>query len=419
MRRATVVHSISPTVCGRPQGPVGLGQGLADIRQRHAREDPQPAAAGRGHVLEFVIAVPGDGRAHGSGQGVYVGRGDRQHLQPDPGGVHQPEPVLDPGQRLRHGQRHGPVLEHHDPAVVADIVREAAARPAARIEVGLRVVVGMNIYQASIGDHDKLAVTAAERGVVVIRLLKVLPQAVGAVRYIKWQAVLPATRRRGSQVDYLSKSDVVAQGIRELIHSGDLAPGDVLRQRDLAKRFQVSPTPVREALRKLEAEGFIATELHRGAVVVRSEDARLFENFLIRANLESLAAGLAAQKITPEDLEEITQLFDELSQLDPDDQRRTSLNRRFHFRIYEAARSPTLLSLLNLLWCALDGGPRVARPQQVSDQHHLALLQALRREDSNAAAEFTRLHIMEGANHIVLDEANEAAGEPVAAAPGA
>ena len=61
----------------------------------------------------------------------------------------------------------------------------------------------------------------------------------------------------------------------------------------------------------------------------------------------------------------------------------------------------------------------MARPQQVSDQHHLALLQALRREDSNAAAEFTRLHIMEGANHIVLDEANEAAGEPVAAAPGA
>jgi DNA-binding GntR family transcriptional regulator len=218
-------------------------------------------------------------------------------------------------------------------------------------------------------------------------------------------------------VDYLSKSDVVAQGIRELIHSGELAPGDLLRQRDLAKRFRVSPTPVREALRKLEAEGFIATELHRGAVVVRAEDARLFENFLIRANLESLAAGLAAQKITPEDLEEITKIFDELSRLDPEDERRATLNRRFHFRIYEAARSPTLLALLNLLWCALDGGPRVTRPQEVSDQHHYALLQALRREDSNAAAEFTRLHIMEGANHVAADEASKAAEEPVAALP--
>ena len=220
-------------------------------------------------------------------------------------------------------------------------------------------------------------------------------------------------------MEYLSKSDVVAQGIRELIRSGELAPGDLLRQRDIAKRFNVSPTPVREALHKLEAQGFIATELHRGAVVVRSEDARLFENFLIRANLESLAAGLAAQKITPDDLEEITKIFDELRQLAPDDERRSTLNRRFHFRIYEAARSPTLLALLNLLWGALDGGPRVVRTREVSDQHHFALLQALRREDSNAAVEFTRLHIMEGANHIDPDEASQADAEPVAALPGA
>lgn len=220
-------------------------------------------------------------------------------------------------------------------------------------------------------------------------------------------------------MEYLSKSDVVAQGIRELIRSGELAPGDLLRQRDIAQRFNVSPTPVREALHKLEAQGFIATELHRGAVVVRSEDARLFENFLIRANLESLAAGLAAQKITPDDLEEITKIFDELRQLAPDDERRATLNRRFHFRIYEAARSPTLLALLNLLWGALDGGPRVVRTQEVSDQHHFALLQALRREDSNAAVEFTRLHIMEGANHIDPDEASQADAEPIAAVPGA
>jgi DNA-binding GntR family transcriptional regulator len=155
-----------------------------------------------------------------------------------------------------------------------------------------------------------------------------------------------------------------------------------------------------------------------------SSNARLFENFLIRANLESLAAGLAAQKVTPEDLHEITEIYNELSSLDPDDERRTALNRRFHFRIYQAARSPTLLALLNLLWCALDGGPRVTRPQHVSDQHHYAMLQALRREDSNAAAEFTRLHIMEGANDIAADEANRraadpAVGEPAAAVPGA
>jgi DNA-binding GntR family transcriptional regulator len=217
-------------------------------------------------------------------------------------------------------------------------------------------------------------------------------------------------------VDYLSKSDVVAQGIRELIQSGELAPGSVLRQRDLAKRFGVSPTPVREALRKLESEGFITSELHRGAVVVRSENSRLFENFLIRANLESLAAGLAAQKVTPDDLDDLMKIFEELKQLDQDDKRRAALNRRFHFRIYEAARSPTLLALLNFLWGALDGGPRVFRSQEASDQHHFAMLQALRRGDGNAAAEFTRLHVMEGANNIAA-EASDAEQEQGKAAP--
>jgi DNA-binding GntR family transcriptional regulator len=216
-------------------------------------------------------------------------------------------------------------------------------------------------------------------------------------------------------MDYLSKSDVVAQGIRQLIQSGELKPGEVLRQRDLAKRFGISPTPVREALRKLEAEGFIATELHRGAVVVRTEDARLFENFLIRANLESLAAGLAVPKLTDEDLAEITVLFDEMAALAPDDPGHAAANRRFHFRIYEAARSPMLLALLNLLWRALDGGPRVARSPAESAKHHQLLLNALKRRDSNAAAEYTRLHIMDAAEHLSADPSAQELASPSAA----
>ena len=73
--------------------------------------------------------------------------------------------------------------------------------------------------------------------------------------------------------DYSSKSDIVARGIRELIRSGDLMPGSVLRQRELADRFRVSPTPVREALRQLETEGLVTNELHRGATVARAAEA--------------------------------------------------------------------------------------------------------------------------------------------------
>jgi DNA-binding GntR family transcriptional regulator len=197
--------------------------------------------------------------------------------------------------------------------------------------------------------------------------------------------------------EYLSKSDIVAREIRALIEEGELVPGTVLRQRDLAERFRVSPTPVREALRQLEAEGFVTNALHRGATVVRTEDARLKENFLIRAQLESLGAGLAATKATEEDLDELEAILEKLSACSADDPARTELNRRFHFAIYECARSPVLLSLLNLLWRSLDGGPRAIGSPQESTTQHRRLLGALRDHDSEAAAEATRRHIMEGA----------------------
>lgn len=197
--------------------------------------------------------------------------------------------------------------------------------------------------------------------------------------------------------EYLSKSDIVAKGIRALIQEGELSPGTVLRQRDLAERFNVSPTPVREALRQLEAEGFVTTELHRSATVVRTEVARIRENFLIRANLESLAASLAASKVTDEELKEISAIADKLAACRPDDPARTDLNRRFHFAIYESAGSPVLLSLLNLLWRSLDGGPRVARSVKESVSQHRKLIEALRKHDSALAAEVTRSHILTAA----------------------
>jgi DNA-binding GntR family transcriptional regulator len=194
--------------------------------------------------------------------------------------------------------------------------------------------------------------------------------------------------------EYLSKSNVVANGIRVLINEGVLQPGTLLRQRDLAEQFRVSPTPVREALRQLEAEGFVTNELHRGALVVRAEDATLEENFLIRAQLESLAASIAAAKVTDEDLENFESILAKLEACSPDDPTRTDLNRRFHFAIYTCAGSPILLSLLNLLWRSLGGGPKVPSMRQESGAQHRDLLEALKKRDTEMAGELTRSHIM-------------------------
>jgi DNA-binding GntR family transcriptional regulator len=78
----------------------------------------------------------------------------------------------------------------------------------------------------------------------------------------------PVMRPRGT---YVSKSDMVTDAVRDLITDGLLSPGTPLRQRELAEWFAVSYTPVREALRRLESEGLVVTDVHRGATVARPE----------------------------------------------------------------------------------------------------------------------------------------------------
>jgi len=96
---------------------------------------------------------------------------------------------------------------------------------------------------------------------------------------------------------YVSKTDLVAALLRELVITGQLAAGEQLRQRDLAQRFAVSQTPVREAMRRLESEGLLVCDTHRGFTVVPPDNGRIEENFQIRAALESLGASLSARKI--------------------------------------------------------------------------------------------------------------------------
>jgi DNA-binding GntR family transcriptional regulator len=193
---------------------------------------------------------------------------------------------------------------------------------------------------------------------------------------------------------YVSKTDLVAALIRELIITGELAPGEQLRQRDLAQRFAVSQTPVREAMRRLESEGLLTCDTHRGFTVAAPDDGRLEENFQIRAALESLGASLAARKIDAGGLARLRALHDTMQKLAEEDPGYAELNREFHFTVYEYARSPLLLSLMRLLWASLHGGPQVIRTHAESARQHDQILSALARGDAAAASARTYEHIM-------------------------
>jgi len=193
---------------------------------------------------------------------------------------------------------------------------------------------------------------------------------------------------------YVSKTDLVAALIRELVITGELTAGEQLRQRDLAQRFGVSQTPVREAMRRLESEGLLVCDTHRGFTVAAPERGRVEENFQIRAALESLGASLAACKIDAAGLARLRGLNDQMRALPDDDPSYAELNREFHFTVYEYARSPLLLSLMRLLWASLHGGPRVTRTHAESARQHDQILKALTDGDAAGASARTYQHIM-------------------------
>lgn len=198
---------------------------------------------------------------------------------------------------------------------------------------------------------------------------------------------------------YTSKSDLVTALLREMILSGELVGSRVLRQRDIAVQFGVSQTPVREALRRLESEGLVVSDPHRGATVAEAREGWVEENYQIRAALESLGARLAAKSITDEQLAELVGLNERMTAVGEDQLAYGPLNKEFHFGIYAVAGSPLLLSLMRLLWNSMPTGPHVARSHDESVGQHHALLEALARHDGDAAESVMRGHIL-GSAHL-------------------
>ena len=99
-----------------------------------------------------------------------------------------------------------------------------------------------------------------------------------------------------------TKADELALALEQAIVSGELAPGSVLRQEQVSAQYAVSRTPVREALRRLAALGLVSFEPNRGFRVRTLSREEVWEAFLLRAELESLCTGVAAEKMTEDDL---------------------------------------------------------------------------------------------------------------------
>lgn len=196
-------------------------------------------------------------------------------------------------------------------------------------------------------------------------------------------------------VNYRTKTDLVADAIRSMIHNGELEAGRELHQREVAQRLGVSSTPVREALRRLEAEGFVDIEPHRPAVVARPDHEQLYGTAMILGALEGLGAELAAKKVTPTDIESLFGLNEALKAAITNTER-MSADRQFHMRICQITGHDALLAQLNLLWQAMGFGTQMEIPTDEWVAQHQEIIDALVAGDCSEARDATSSHVLDG-----------------------
>jgi DNA-binding GntR family transcriptional regulator len=136
----------------------------------------------------------------------------------------------------------------------------------------------------------------------------------------------------------------LAQQLAELVLSGEIAPGLRLDEQVLAQRFQVSRTPVREALRQLASTGLIELRPNRGAFVARVTPEQLEEMFVAMAELEATCARLAAMSMTPVERRGLQRLHEHMGELARREliQDFVEANERFHSLIYSGAHNTVL-----------------------------------------------------------------------------
>jgi DNA-binding GntR family transcriptional regulator len=201
-------------------------------------------------------------------------------------------------------------------------------------------------------------------------------------------------------MDLRTKEEQVADYLREGIISGKFPRGSRLKQAEIAERLQLSITPVREALKLLEAEGYVTGNSYRGACVVPFDASASEEVLDLRLLLELRLLRGTAERITAEDLVDLRALADEFEQAFNVGDRAAArgVNYRFHRRLYSVAAMPQTLHFVQILWArypfdlinAVEG-----RGQEAAKEHD-AILSALLDGDASAAMLAMRKHIESG-----------------------
>ncbi|MBU8908243.1 GntR family transcriptional regulator [Desertibacillus haloalkaliphilus] len=186
--------------------------------------------------------------------------------------------------------------------------------------------------------------------------------------------------------------------LKNMILEGDYKAGDRLVERELAEKMKISRTPIREALFRLESQGFVKTVPRKGVVVSKISTEDVIEVFTILSSLEVLAAKLAAQKMDDQMKKEFDKWIEKIeSVLNGEKTDISQLHVEISHVLYKAAKSPKLYEMLTDLMDYIrafaNTGHKLEGRMEESMKEHLDVLKAVRNQEVEMAEYLTKIHI--------------------------
>lgn len=212
---------------------------------------------------------------------------------------------------------------------------------------------------------------------------------------------------------YRPLRDIVFETLRTAILDGDLKPGERVMEVQLAEKLGVSRTPVREAIRKLELEGLLVMIPRKGAYVADVSIKDVLNVLEVRASLEGLAASLAAERITEEEIESLklsAKEFEEMNKLNDRDGM-VEKDTEFHTVLLNASRNNKLISIVEGLSDYVQRF-RVIYFTEYSEaknimEDHKAILDAINERDAKKAKKVAQDHIENIGNYLLSHSTEE------------
>ncbi|MEH7247625.1 GntR family transcriptional regulator [Neobacillus niacini] len=205
----------------------------------------------------------------------------------------------------------------------------------------------------------------------------------------------------------------IYENLKSAIIKGDLQAGSRLTETEVAKQMNVSPTPVREAFRRLAAEGLVKIVPWKGVVIQSFSEDEIIESYQCREALEVFAIRLAVENIDEKGIEKLRVLLDQSIDVESSTEF-VSLNSEIHSVFIEYARNAKLKTLLDLVNDVIFHDRNISaynsRRREKIIAEHMEIFNALKEKDADKAEKAMRLHIKNGLEYITLENLSKKKG---------